>query len=310
MRRTCSLSIFITQKGFREMDRKRILKHIDKKGRGLEIGASLNPVAPKKDGYDVHVIDHASRDDLVKKYQNQNVNTDNIEDVDYVWEGQPYSELTGKRKYYDWIIASHLIEHTPDLIGFLNNCDAILKDDGVIALTVPDKRYCFDHFRPITGISKIIDSHIHKNIIHSPGTVAEYFLNVVSKSGSIAWNSSDNGNYEMIHTLDNASESMDSVLTDNKYIDVHAWCFVPHSFRLILHDLFCLKFIPFQEVDFHTTEGCEFHVIISRNGRGLKTQRLEILKIIEDELNEKIIPRKKLKDRLKNIIKRITKRHR
>ena len=101
--------------------------------------------------------------------------------------------------------SSHLIEHTPDFVKFLNDCDSILKDTGVLALVVPDKRFCFDHFRPITGISKIIDSHFSKNTIHTPGTVAEYFLNVVSKSGDIAWNNSTTGEYKFIHTLENAT---------------------------------------------------------------------------------------------------------
>ncbi|MGB3670852.1 MAG: methyltransferase domain-containing protein, partial [Phormidesmis sp.] len=237
-----------------------ILKHIDKDGLGVEIGPSHNPIASKKEGYKVHIIDHMSREELTAKYEEHGVNLENIEEVDFVWRGEKYSELTGKSKYYDWIIASHVIEHTPDLISFLNDCDAILKDDGVISLVIPDKRYCFDHYRPITGLSKIIDSHYQKNRIHSPGTVAEYFLNVVSKSGEIAWNSSATGKYSFVHSLEEALQGMKSVVRENAYLDVHAWCFVPHSFRLIVHDLFCLGIIPFKEVSFHPTSGCEFYV--------------------------------------------------
>ncbi len=143
----------------------KILRHIDKNGYGIEIGPSHNPIAAKKDGYKTHIIDHMSREQLIVKYEDHSVNLHNIEEVDFVWKGERYSELTGKTQYYDWIIASHIIEHTPDFIGFLNDCDAILKDDGVISLVVPDKRYCFDHYRPITGISKIIDSHFQKSAI-------------------------------------------------------------------------------------------------------------------------------------------------
>ena len=166
-------------------DNKKVLRYINKNGQGLEIGPSHNPVAPKKEGYKVDIIDHMNREQLITKYKDAQVVLENIEEVDFVWQGENYSELTGKKKFYDWIIASQVIEHTPDLIGFLNDCDAILKDDGMISLVVPDKRYCFDHYRPITGLSKIIDSHYQKNKIHTPGTVAEYYLNVVSKAGTI-----------------------------------------------------------------------------------------------------------------------------
>ena len=269
------------------MNRKeKILQYINKNGHGIEIGPSHNPIAPKKEGYKVHIIDHMSREQLIVKYKDHHLNLENIEEVDFVWQGgKNYAKLTGKNKYYDWIIASHVIEHTPDLIGFLNNCDAILKDDGVISLAVPDKRYCFDHYRPITGISKIIDNHFQKTTIHTPGTVAEYFLNVVSKSGRIAWNSSTTGKYNFCHSLEQAIQDMNLVLNENKYLDVHAWCFVPHSFRLIIHDLFCLGLIPFQEVDFFPTAGFEFYVTLGRTGQGINKSRLEMLEIIESEIS-------------------------
>lgn len=267
------------------MNRKeKVLRHINKNGNGIEIGPSHNPIAPKKEGYKVHIIDHMSRDQLIAKYKDHHVNLENIEEVDFVWRGENYTELTGKNKHYDWIIASHVIEHTPDLIGFLNDCDAILKDDGVISLVVPDKRYCFDHYRPITGISKIIDSHFQKATIHTPGTVAEYFLNVVSKSGNIAWAASTTGEYNFIHSLENALQGMKSVVNENAYLDVHAWCYVPHSFRLIVHDLFCLGLIPFQEVDFFPTDGCEFYVTLGRRGQCINKSRIAMLEIIESEI--------------------------
>ena len=286
----------------------KILKHIDKNGRGIEIGPAHRPVAPKKKGYNVHIIDHLSREDLVNKYKGHNINIKDIEEVDFIWRGEPYLELTGKHKYYDWIIASHVIEHTPDLIGFLNDCDTILKDDGVISLCIPDKRYCFDHYRPITGISKIIDNHFQKNKIHTPGTIAEYLLNVVSKADNISWNVSTIGDYKLIHSLENALQGMKSMLDGGEYIDVHAWCFVPHSFRLILHDLYCLELIPFQEVDFFPTEESEFFVTISRNGKGIRESRLEMLEMIEAEIKEEAVPPKTLKSKGKNIIKRIVRR--
>ena len=271
------------------MNRKeKVLRHINKNGQGVEIGPSHSPVAPKKEGYKVHIIDHMSREQLIAKYKDHHVNLENIEEVDFVWRGENYSELTGKDKYYDWIIASHVIEHTPDLLGFLNDCDTILKEDGVISLAVPDKRYCFDHYRPITGISQIIDSHFQKTIIHTPGTVAEYYLNVVSKAGNIAWDSSATGRYNFVHSLEDALQGMKSALNENAYLDVHAWCFVPHSFRLIVHDLFRLGLIPFQEVGFFQTEGCEFYVTLGRNGQGINRSRLEILDIIESEIKDKV----------------------
>jgi len=264
----------------------KILYHINKKGWGIEIGPSYNPIAPKRNGYKVHIIDHMDRAQLIEKYKNEGVQLANIEDVDFVWKGESYSELTGKKKFYDWIIASHLIEHTPDLIGFLINCDEVMRDDAIISLAIPDKRYCFDHFRPITGISKIIDSYFQKNRVHTPGALAESLLNSVSKAGSTAWGSKHRGEYAFLNSLDYVREIINkSVENGNKYIDNHSWCFTPHSFRLIVHDLYSLGLIPFKEVSFIPTHGCEFYITLGRKGKGIGYSRLDILKVIESELN-------------------------
>jgi 2-polyprenyl-3-methyl-5-hydroxy-6-metoxy-1,4-benzoquinol methylase len=284
----------------------KILKYIDKSGFGIEIGPSHRPVAPKNEGYKVHIIDHLSREQLIAKYKDHNLNLGKIEDVDFIWHGESYQDLTGKSKYYDWIIASHVIEHTPDLIGFLNSCDSVLKDNGVISLAIPDKRYCFDHYRPITGISKIIDNHFQKSTIHTPGTVGEYFLNVVSKSGKIAWDSHTEGEYNFVHSIENALQGMDAVVNENAYLDVHAWCFVPHSFRLIIQDLFNLGLISVKEMGFFSTDGCEFYITLGRSGEGANKSRLELLEIIEAEIKDKIILKEQsytLFSKIKNGIK-------
>lgn len=273
------------------MDKKdKIFKHIKIDGKGLEIGPSHNPLAPRKEGYDVQIIDHASKEQLIEKYKDHNVNLNNIEEVDYIWSGENFEELTGKSNYYDYIIASHLIEHIPDLIRFLQDCATVLNDNGLISLVIPDKRYCFDHFRPISGLSKIIDSYYLNRTIHSPGSVAEYYLNVVSNNGKIAWDINETEeNYTFVHSLINAKEGIDSVVEKKIYLDVHAWCFTPSSFRLIIHDLFSLNLISLKETCFFDTEGCEFYVTLGKNGKGLSESRLRMLERIELELAQPVI---------------------
>ena len=268
------------------MSRKeKALKHIDRNGRGIEIGPCYSPIAPKCEGFQVDIIDHMSREELLAKYAPQKdfVDLDQIEEVDFRWQGEKYSELTGRSKYYDWIIASHVVEHTPDLIGFLEDCDSVLKDEGVLSLIIPDKRYCFDRFRPLTGISQIIDAHFSECSVHSAGTVAEFYLNVVAKANMIAWGADTQGDYVFVHTLEDAKQGMDQARADQIYTDTHSWCFVPHSFRLLIHDLHSLGLIPFQEVDYSPSAGCEFFMTLGRSGNGIRKSRLEMLQMIEEE---------------------------
>jgi SAM-dependent methyltransferase len=263
--------------------RARVLATIDRKGEGIEIGPSHDPIAPKSEGFNVEVIDHASRAELLVKYADHPVELDRIEEVDHVWKGQSYVELTGKPRHYDWIIASHLIEHTPDLIAFLEDCDSILKDAGVLSLVVPDKRYVFDRFRPITGLGRIIDAHLAGAKIPSAGAVAEYYMNVAGKAHQLGWSEGTVGDYTFIHSARDATDKMSEVGT-GAYVDIHNWCFVPHSFRLLMHDLYVLGYTKLREVSFHPTEGCEFYVALGRHGTGANLSRLEILRAIDAEL--------------------------
>ena len=220
-----------------------ILAHIKRDGLGLEIGPGCAPIAPKKQGFHVHVLDHCDKKALIEKFRPHGTNIENIEEVDFVWDGRPYAELIGRRHAYDWIIGSHVLEHTTDLVGFLNDCDSLLKEDGVLSLAVPDKRYCFDWFRPLTGIGRVIDAARNPQKIHSAGTAAEYFLSVVSRGGRTAWDTSEKGEFEFVHSFEQAKQAIRDVSERGYYLDVHEWCFTPTSVRLMIRDLLELCFI-------------------------------------------------------------------
>jgi predicted SAM-dependent methyltransferase len=264
--------------------KEQVLRGIDRNGLGVEIGPSHDPIAPKREGFKVHVIDHLTREQLRVKYQTEPVALDRIEEVDFIWQGQSYAELTGRPGGYDWVIASHVVEHTPDLVAFLADCDSLLKDDGVLSLVIPDKRYCFDRFRPITGLARIIDAHRGHRPIHSEGSAAEYFMNVAFKGTMGAWEAGQAGDYRFVHSTADALEGMRAVREDGAYLDVHNWCFVPHSFRLLVDDLHALGFTRLREVGFAPTQGFEFYVTLGRHGTGPGMPRLDLLRAIDAEL--------------------------
>jgi hypothetical protein len=179
----------------------KLLKAVDKSARGIEIGPSHSPIASKRDGFRVTTIDTLSKDGLLEKYKDHGVKLENIEDVDFVWSGERYPALVGERNAFSWILASHVIEHTPNIVAFLEDCEALLSDTGVLSLAVPDKRFCFDHFRPISGLARILDSHYSGATHHTPGSVVEFMLNAVSKGGQIAWSQAQPGDFAFLCDL-------------------------------------------------------------------------------------------------------------
>jgi hypothetical protein len=74
----------------------KLLSHINRMGVGVEIGPAFRPIAPRSKGYNVTIIDHATKDELVAKYENQGIDCSAIEEVDYVWRGAPTLSLLGK----------------------------------------------------------------------------------------------------------------------------------------------------------------------------------------------------------------------
>ncbi len=84
--------------------RAKLLRHVDTAGAGLEIGPSHAPVAPKAAGFAVKVMDHAPAEVLRQKYLGHGANLDAIEEVDYIWSGQPFVDLVGDARFA-WIVA-------------------------------------------------------------------------------------------------------------------------------------------------------------------------------------------------------------
>lgn len=210
------------------MDRReKILYKCNLDGIGLEIGPSFSPVLPKRDGYNVETLDVLDKEGLQERFAAVDKNG-SIEEVNYVWNGEPYPQLIGKTNYYDYIIASHVIEHSCDLIGFFSDCSALLKDDGILSLAVPDKRYTFDFLRPVTGIARVLENHGRNRNAHSPGAVYEHNSSVCHLD------------LKLLHSIQDAIDGYNLSVKQNNYIDSHTWVFTQTSFELLIYDLSCL----------------------------------------------------------------------
>jgi predicted SAM-dependent methyltransferase len=263
-------------RNFRE---EKVFHLLDRKGLGLEIGPSHNPIAPKKKGFNVHILDHLSAEDLREKYKLNGVNLNNIEKVDFVWHGEPFPKLIGKTACYDWIIASHVIEHVPDLISFLQQCEALLNPSGILSLVIPDKRYCFDYFSSCSTTGSVLDAYAEKRIKPSPGQVFDHFSNNAMRNGNDSWSSDGKGGADKLrHTFVEAQANWITSATTSEYIDTHCWKFTPASFRLMASDLLNLGLINLEIKKEFDTSGCEFYVAMGKKGdTPIKLDRLSAL---------------------------------
>ncbi len=251
---------------------------IDTTGLGLEIGPSYNPLVPKAAGFRVEVADYLDAAGLRAKYLgNASVDPAVIEDVDHVLGGSAsLAEQIGKPGHYDYIVASHVIEHVPDLLGFLQSCQALLRPDGVLLLAVPDKRHCFDVLQPLTSTGGVLQAHLERHTRPSPGAVFDDRAYNAVRDGAIGWGPGDAGTLQFFATLQTAQNALAASLDPAVYLDVHIWRFVPSSFRLIVRDLAEIGEIGLQERSFHDSVGNEFYLTMSRTAHGCPIDRMTL----------------------------------
>jgi SAM-dependent methyltransferase len=256
-------------------------------GLGLEIGPSYNPLLPKARGYRIETIDHASQAGLIEKYRNDpSVDCSRIEPVDYVCDGRSFVETIGATGRYDFIVASHVIEHSPDLIGFLRDCEALLRPEGVLVLAVPDKRRCFDALRPVSTTGAALQAALEQRTRHAPGSIFDCVANAVHRGNEPTWRHDSRAPLRMAQDVAVARQQFEQASADPGYFDNHSWCFTPSSFSLLLSDFNALGLLMLKEREIRGTGGLEFYAVLARDGAGPRLGRLDLLLGIERELAE------------------------
>lgn len=268
------------------------LRHLDVGARGLEIGPSYDPLLPKSSGRSVEILDHAPRAELVAKYEKFGLAPEKIsqiEEVDYIWNGGSLADVIGEDERYDFIIASHFIEHTVDLVGFLQDCRRLLRPSGRLALVIPDMRFCFDRFKPLSSLGDVVDAHVLPTIFHPPGAQVDHIAYACSNGGAIAWSAEMGQNLSLQHdSLVSARPAIDHALAQLEYHDVHRWKFTPTSFRMLVEDLYELNYHDFAFVGDDPTAGFEFFATLARDDGRHRTRgdRLTQIRQIQGELLE------------------------
>lgn len=248
------------------------IKIIDfNKNNSLEIGPLHNPLLDHSLP-NVKSLDHLSREDLVEKYRHdENVDTSKIGHVDYVWNGEPFKDLIDMK--FENVLASHVVEHTPDLIGFFNNISGILKPNGFLFLIVPDKRYCFDHFREETLLIEVIYAHHQKMIKPSFESIIDMNRAATHSDPQKHWKS-QHGKKVTAEFLNNYNNPIEHYLNlikkyNDEYIDTHVWKFTPESFEKISNYLFREEVTDLKTIRLYPTvkNSHQFYVVLQKKTR-------------------------------------------
>jgi predicted SAM-dependent methyltransferase len=139
------------------------------RGRGIEIGALHRPLRVPHAAH-VSYLDRLPREELYRQYPG--LAGHDLVPVDIVDDGERLARVADGSQ--DFLIANHFLEHCQDPIGTLYHFFRVLRDDGILFLTVPDKRYTFDRDRPVTPLRHLRADHEEGAELSRREHVSEY----------------------------------------------------------------------------------------------------------------------------------------
>ncbi len=235
----------------------------------LEIGGGYRPRFTKSEYPNVYHLDHATAEELRKKYADEPVACDlveNIQPVDFVADGSPVEDLIPKELKFDVIFSSHAIEHQVDLIGHFISIEKLLKVGGRVIMIIPDYRCTFDALRFPTVVGAAIVVHRQGRTIHQGRQIFGHIARTIDVNPNRKVRSFDLAEAHFNWSLSEglaATERCDQ--PGARYEDAHAWVFCPLSFRLLLLELYMLGYTCLQPTAISYTYGNQFCAVLERD---------------------------------------------
>jgi SAM-dependent methyltransferase len=252
------------------MDRRAImLGDLDlSRSRGLEIGPRQAPMVSKAEG-PVLYVDYATTEELRAAQFDSSIDPATICEVDNVWGGRPLAQAEGAP--FDYVVASHVIEHVPDLIGWLAELRAALKPGGVVGLAIPDRRFTFDRPRRESGLGEMVEAYLTEARRPSIAQVFDACAGATPVDAAAAWRGEPWGDPGApLAQAPNALALARNLLEAPRYMDAHVWVFTPASFLQTIRTLAAMDLFPFTVEAFNPTPPGwgEFHVRLKAARRG------------------------------------------
>jgi hypothetical protein len=251
-------------------------------GRGLEIGPLDSAIATPEVA-DVRYVDVQDTPATRAHYAHDPaVLVDLIPQIHFTLDDgggriRSLVEAAGSEAPYDWVIASHVIEHVPDVVAWLNDVAELVIDNGTLVLAVPDRRYCFDVHRPPTTTGQMLAAHEAGDTRPSIRAVYDYLRSAVSVDPAMLRRGlRPPGRSARIHELATIQERMDRARS-GEYIDSHVWTLTPDELVDHVRDLRELDLCCWYVETVHDLGvGTEFQVVFRRLPRAMRPSNAEV----------------------------------
>ncbi len=231
----------------------------------LEIGPFNSPALR---GKNIKYFDVVPTEQLREKALGHGLDPSLCPEIDFV---SPNGDLSVVDEFFSAVFSSHTIEHQPDLIRHLLGVSALLTPGGRYYLIVPDKRFCFDHFKPESSIAKVLAAHLAAATNNTQEAMIDYYVTMTHNDARRHW-SGDHGDPAYESNLDVVRHALAyCTMIGDAYRDTHAWQFTPPSFRKIMEILFALDLIDLELERVYPTvrNDIEFFAVLKKTTKTL-----------------------------------------
>lgn len=229
---------------------------------GLEIGPLTAPIVSKQEGRIIYV-DHADTKTLRQKYScDAKVDLDGIVAVDKVWGEQSLQDCVGPDLKLDYVINSHVIEHVPDVVTWLEEIHSVLKPGGLLRMAIPDRRFTFDFLRAESTLADALDAYLRRTRVPLPRAILDHFLSYCEIDLGRAWDGQlTKSDVQPVHSPEFAYQAAERCFRSGAYQDTHCWVFTPLSFADLLGALAKMDLLHFACERIHATKFMEIEFI-------------------------------------------------
>lgn len=138
-------------------------------GAGIEIGALHHPLPVPPDVV-VRYVDLRTREENIARYPE--VPAGDIVETDFVCDGETLSAVADESQ--DFVIANHMLEHCVNPLMALENFLRVLKPEGRLFLSLPDKRFTFDFRRAVTPWEHVLHDYQIKRRVEDRSVYEQY----------------------------------------------------------------------------------------------------------------------------------------
>jgi hypothetical protein len=187
-------------------------------------------------------------DELRNAAQQAGADPASVPEIDLVWRGEPYRELTAEK--FDAVLGLHCLERQPCLIAHLSDVASVLNTGARYFLAIADRRFGAAHYLPDSLLPDVLDAFAVRRTRHVARSVIANRLLATHDHAAAHWaglhgpdprqRAADDALRQEIATL------LRSLRAGTPDAATLAWHFTPESFQYLLDALATLGLTPFR----------------------------------------------------------------